>query len=74
MSTKLPIAMEVLIVDGELLGFDLLLGLNTIKLLGRMSLTSTGEVKFPQCDKPTCAAIIIKEPDFGAEYSETNRR
>ena len=33
MGTTLPIAVEVLIVDGELLGFDLLLGLNAINSL-----------------------------------------
>ena len=74
MGTMLPITVEVLIVDGELLGFDLLLGLDAIKLLGGMSLTSTGKVKFPRCDKPTCAAITTNEPDFSAEYDETNWR
>ena len=34
MGTTLSIIVEVLIVDGKLLGFDLLLGLDTIKLLG----------------------------------------
>ena len=72
--TMLPIAVEVLIVDGELHGFDLLLGLEAIKHFGGMSLTSTGEVKFPQGDKPTCVAITINEPDFSAEYDETNWR
>ena len=74
MGTTIPIAVEVLIVDGELHGFDLLLGLDAIKLLGGMSLTSTGEVKFPWCDEPTCAAITINEPDFSAEYDKTTWR
>ncbi len=47
--------------------FDLLLNLDAIKLLGGMSLTSPGEVKFPWCDEPTCAAITINEPDFSAD-------
>ena len=63
LGTMLPIAMKVLIVDRELLGFDLLLGLEAIKLLGGITLTSIGEVKFPQCEKPPCAAITINEPD-----------
>ena len=74
MGTMLPVTVKVLIVDGELLGFDLLLCLDAIRLLGGMSLTSTGEVKFLQCDEPTYAAITINEPDFSAEYDETNWR
>ena len=72
--TMLSITVEVLIVDGKFLRFDLLFGLDTIKLIKGMSLTSTGEVKFPQCDEPTCATITIKEPDFSAEYDKTNQR
>ena len=45
--TTFPIAVEVLVVNGKLLGIDLLLGLGVIKLLRGMSLTSTGKVKFP---------------------------
>ena len=69
--TTFPIAVEVLIVNGKLLGIDLLLGLGAIKLLRVMSLTSTGKVKFPRCDEPTCAAITINEPNFSAEYDKT---
>ena len=72
--STLPIAMQVWIVDRELLGFDLLLALDAIQLLREMSLTTTSKVKFPQCDKPTRAAITINEPNFSAEFDETNRR
>ena len=34
---------EVLIVDGQLLGFDLLLGIDAIKELGGVHLTELGE-------------------------------
>jgi len=67
------INVEVLIVDGELLGLDLLLGLDAIKQLGGMSMTSTGEVTFPQLDEPSCAAIVINEPDFHAKYDANKR-
>ena len=44
---RLSIKLEVLVTDGELLRFDLLIGLDAIKQLGGMSMTSTGGVKFP---------------------------
>ena len=69
MSNRPSINIEVLVIDKELLGFDLLFGLDVIKQLGGMTMTSTSEVKFPQLDEPICAAITINEPDFQAEYN-----
>ena len=46
---------RALVVDGILLGYDLLLGLNMIRELGGMAIFDTGEVRFPQL-----------EPDFHA--------
>lgn len=39
---------EVLVVDGKLLGFDLLLGFDVINTLGGVCVTSNGSVSFPQ--------------------------
>lgn len=71
-SNRPSIDIEALIVDEEILGFDLLLGLDAIKQLAGMSMTSTGEVKLPQCPKPICTAITINELDFQAEF-DTNK-
>lgn len=71
-SNRPSVDIETLVVDKELLGFDLLLGLDAIKQLAGMSMTSTGEVKLPQCHKPICTAITINELDFQAKF-DTNR-
>ena len=46
------LGVEVLVVDKDLLEFDSLLGLYTIKQLGRMSMTSSSDVKFSQRNEP----------------------
>ena len=56
-----------------LFGYDLLLGLNAIRQLGGMTMSATGEVKFPQRERLMCAAITLDEPDFHAEYDEAKR-
>ena len=70
MSNVLPVAVRTLIVDRELLGYDLLLGLDAITQLGGMAMYGTNEVKFPQHGTPFCAAITLDEPDFYAEYDK----
>ena len=61
------VAVQALVVD------DLLLGLNAIRQLGGMTMSATGEVKFPQRERLMCAAITLDEPDFHAKYNETKR-
>ena len=63
-----PIDIEVLVTDGKLLGFNLLLGFDIIKKLGGVYMTRDGMVSFPQLDRPVCAAITINKPDFHAEF------
>ena len=58
MNNRSFIDIEVLIIDEELLGFDLLLWLDIIKHLGGMFMTSSGEVKFSLHDEPICAASM----------------
>ena len=62
------VAVRALVVDGDLLGYDLQLGLNAIRQLGGMAMSDTGEVRFPQRERLMCAAITLDEPDFHAEY------
>ena len=64
------VAVRTLVVDRELLGYDLLLGLDAITQLGEMAITGTSKVRFPQHRTPICAAITLNEPNFHAEYDE----
>ena len=52
---------EVLVVDVQLMGFDLLLGIDMIKELGGVHPTELGEAHFGNPNK--CATISIDEPD-----------
>ena len=53
---------EALAVDKQLLGFNLLLGINAIKELGGVYLTELGEAHFGGLNR--CAAISIDELDL----------
>ena len=64
---------EVLIVKGELLGFDLLLGLDAILRQGRVHLTDSGEVHFLAKNLPRFAVIKIDEPDFNAVFDSQKK-
>ena len=65
-----PIDVEVLVADGKLLGFDLLLGFDIIKKLRGVYMTRDGTVSFPQLDRLVCLAITIDKPDFHAEQKD----
>ena len=64
------VAVQALVVDEDLFGYDLLLGLNAIRQLGGMTMSDTGEVKFSQHERLMCTAITLDESDFHAEYDE----
>ena len=68
-----PIAVEVLVADGKLLGLDLLLGFDIIKKLEGVYMTRDGTVSFPQLVGPVCAAITIDKPDFIAEFDQNKK-
>ena len=57
---------EALVVDKQLLGFNLLLGINAIKELCGVYLTESGEARFGGLNR--CAAISIDELDFSVTY------
>ena len=59
------VEIEALVVDKQLLGFDFLLGIDAIKLLGGVYLTESGLNR--------CAAISINEPDFSVTYDRRNK-
>ena len=62
---------EALVVDKQLLGFDLLLGIDAIKELGGVYLTEAGEARFGGLNR--CAAISVDEPDFSVMYARRNK-
>ena len=62
---------EALVVDKQLLGFDLLLRINAIKELGGVYLTESGEARFGGLNR--CAAISIDKLDFSVTYDRSNK-
>ena len=62
---------EALVVDKQLLGFDLLLGIDVIKELGSVNLTESGKACFGGLNR--CAAISINELDFSMTYDCSNK-
>ena len=52
--SRCPIDVEVLVVDGKLLGFDLLLGFDIIKKLGGVCMTRDGTVSFHSLQTCVC--------------------
>lgn len=59
---------NILIVDSELLGFNLLLGMDIIKMLGLVHMTELS--KFCFSNAPVCASIRIDESDFSMQVNQ----
>ena len=68
-----PIDAEILVADGKLLGFNLLLGFDIIKKLGKVYMTRDGTVSFPPLARPVCTAITINKPHFHAEFDQNKK-
>ena len=62
---------EALVVDKQLLGFDLLLRIDAIKELGGVYLTESGKAHFGALNR--CAAVSIDEPDLSVTYDRRNK-
>lgn len=62
---------NVLVTQGNLLGFDLLLGYDAIKVLGGVAIHQDGKVRF--LEAPVCAALHIDRPDFTVDYDSRKR-
>ena len=60
---------SMLVVCGKPLGFDLLLGIDTIKALGGMVVGPTGSVQLGNKKIVKCAAISINKLDFTATFN-----
>ena len=66
-----PVIVEVMLVNGRWLRFDLLLGIDTIKELRGVHLTESGEARFGNPNK--CAAISIDKPDFSVTFNRNTK-
>ena len=67
----LAIDIEALVVDKQLLGFDLLLGIDAIKEIGGAYLRESVKARFGGLNR--CAAISINDPDFSVTYNHSNK-
>ena len=65
------VEIEALVIDEQLLGFDLLSGIDAIKELSGVYQTESGEAHFRGLNR--CAAISIDEPDFSMTYNHSNK-
>ena len=66
-ATGSTVTIEVLVMQGKQLDFDLLLGINAIKVLSKVHITQWGSVEFEKLG-PVCTAICINEADFDEQY------
>ena len=68
-----PVEADVLVVNSSLLGFDMLLGMDIIRMLGGVRIDQSGNVIFSRTGPHAWGAIRIEEPDFSAEFNEKTR-
>ena len=64
-----PVHVEALVVDR--LGFNLILKNDAIRMAGGVTITSAGVVGFAGKKATMYAAICLSEPDFCAEFDQT---
>lgn len=63
-----PVNIEALVMDRQLLLFDLILGINAIRAVGGATITPAGVVSFAR--RKMCVAIRLNEPNFCAEFDQ----
>ena len=68
-----PVKADVLVVDSSLLGFDMLIGMDIIKIFDRVCINHSGDAIFSRTEPCACVAIRIVEPDFSTEFNEQTR-
>ena len=68
-----PVKADVLVVNSSLLGFDMLIGMDIIRMLGGVHIDQSGDDIFSRTEPHACTAIRIEEPDFSAEFNEKIR-
>ena len=68
-----PVKADVLVVNSSLWGFDMLIGMDVIRMLGGVHIDQSGDAIFSWTEPHVCAVIRIEEPDFNAEFNEQTR-
>ena len=63
---------NILVARERLLGYDLLIGIDMIQVLGGVTITPIGDVKLGG-GKEACVALCIDEPDFNASFNHNER-
>ena len=63
----------VVVVDSLLLGYDMLIGMDIIRMLGGVCINQSGDATFSRMELCACAAIEIEELDLGTEFDEKTR-
>ena len=73
---RTPVVVDMLAVDGDLLGFDLLLGLDVIRLLSGVNINEHGEANFPNevFSVGAADAVKIERPDFDFVFDLTEKK
>lgn len=64
---------DVLVMDSQQLGSDLLIGMDLIKMQGGVSISKSGEVIFSRMNTFICDVIKIKESGFSAIFDDRTR-
>ena len=60
--------LNVLVAHERALGYNLLIGIDTIRVLGGVTIIPAGDVKLGG-GKEACAALCVDEPDFDASFN-----
>ena len=68
-----PVKADVLVVDSLLLGFDILIGIDIIRMLGGVCIDQSSDAIFSRTEPCACGVIRIDEPDFSAKFIEQTR-
>ena len=73
MDERTPVVYDMQAVDGDLLGFDLLLGIDVIRLLSGVNINKHGEANFPNevFSDGAADALKIERPDFDVVFDLT---
>ena len=73
---RTPIVVDMLPMDGDLFGFNLLLGLDVIHLLGDVHINEHGEANFPNKVFSVSAddAVKIERSDFVVIFDPTEKK
>ena len=64
---------DVLIMDSPLLGFNMLIRMDIIRMLGGVHINQSGNANFSRTKPCACTVIRIEEPDFSTKFDKQTR-